>query len=394
MIYFDEALARVIAIAQPLGVETLPFGEASGRVLAEALSARFAMPRTDVSAMDGYAVREADLGDLPFSLKVAGEAAAGSPPGQVLPDGTAFRIFTGAPLPEGADRVIVQENAVRDGDRVTFVRPHGSGHNIRRAGSDFVAGETLVPAGIRLDWRALTSAAAADSGEVVVYREPRVVILATGDELAPPGLAHERPGAIPESVSPGIAAFVSGQGGRVLRAQRLPDVPEVMADAAEGALADADVIIMIGGASVGERDYSRSVFGAPPDYVFPKVAIRPGKPVWLARVSGRLVMGLPGNPTSALVTARLFLAPLLAGLGGGDAASAVRFDTGVCADPLPPCGDRETFLRARRTARGLVLADSQDSGSQKSLAISDTLIRRQPGAPAEPAGTAVTCLDF
>jgi len=167
-----------------------------------------------------------------------------------------------------------------------------------------------------------------------------------------------------------------------------------MAVAAVRALADADLVIMIGGASVGERDYSRSVFGATPDYVFPKVAIKPGKPVWLAKTGGRLVMGLPGNPTSALVTARLFLAPLLVGLGGGDAALAVVFETGLCADALPVCGDLETFLRARRTASGLILADSQDSGSQRSLAASDTLIRRLPGAPPQPAGASVSFLDF
>jgi len=394
MIAFDEALARVIAIAQPLGFETVRFAEASGRVLAEAVTARFAMPRTDVSAMDGYAVREAELGDLPFSLPVAGEAAAGSPPGRVLPNRSAFRIFTGAPVPEGADRVIVQENTERHGDRVTFLHPHGAGPNIRLAGSDFAAGEVLVPAGVRLGWRALTTAAAADRGELVVYRQPRAVILATGDELAAPGEARDRPGAIPESVSPGIAAFVTGQGGRVLRAERLPDAPEILADAAARALADADLVIMIGGASVGDRDYSRSVFGSAPDYVFPKVAIKPGKPVWLAKMGERLVMGLPGNPTSALVTARLFLAPLLVGLGGGEASSAVVFETGLCADALPACGDRETFLRARRTAEGLVLADSQDSGSQRSLAASDALIRRLPGEPSQPAGATVSFLDF
>lgn len=394
MISFDDALERVFDIAKPLGVETVPFADVAGRVLAEAVTARFAMPRTDVSAMDGYAVREADLSDLPFSLSVAGEAAAGSPSGQVLPDRSASRIFTGAPVPEGADRVIVQENTERTGDHVTFLRPHGAGRNIRPAGSDFVAGEVLVPAGVRLGWRTLMTAAAADRGELVVYRQPRVAILATGDELARPGHAHENPGAIPESVSPGIAAFASAHGGRVLRAERLPDTPDEMAVAAVRALADADLVIMIGGASVGERDYSRSVFGATPDYVFPKVAIKPGKPVWLAKTGGRLVMGLPGNPTSALVTARLFLAPLLVGLGGGDAALAVVFETGLCADALPVCGDLETFLRARRTASGLILADSQDSGSQRSLAASDTLIRRLPGARPQPAGASVSFLDF
>ncbi len=226
MIGFEEALARVKAAARPLGSEIVPFGQAPGRILAEPVTARFRMPRTNVSAMDGYAVRESDLGDLPFSLPVAGESAAGAPPGQALPEGSAYRIFTGAPVPEGADRVIVQalpegsayriftgapvpegadrvivqENTERDAERVTFVRPHGRGRNIRTAGSDFQAGDVLVPAGVELDWRALTTAAAADRAELCVYRQPRVVILATGDELAAPGEAHARAGAIPESV--------------------------------------------------------------------------------------------------------------------------------------------------------------------------------------------------
>lgn len=394
MIEFEEALARVKATARPLGSEPVPFGQASGRVLAEPVIARFGMPRTNVSAMDGYAVRESDVGDNPFSLPVAGESAAGAPPGQILPKGAAFRIFTGAPVPEEADRVIVQENTERDAESVTFVRPHGAGRNIRAAGSDFEAGDVLVPAGVQLDWRALTTAAAADRAELCVYRQPRVVILATGDELAAPGEAHARAGAIPESVSPGIAAFVSQQGGLVVRRERLPDEPDVMAKAAARALEEADLVVMIGGASVGERDYSRSVFAEAPDYVFPKVAIKPGKPVWLAHVGERLVMGLPGNPTSALVTARLFLAPLLRGLGGGDVTKAMTFKQGICADPLPACGDRETFLRARRADHGLILADSQDSSSQRSLAVSDALIRRRPGAKAEPAGTMVAFMVF
>lgn len=394
MISFNEALSRVIGVALPLGSESVSFEAASGRVLSEGVTARFAMPRTDVSAMDGYAVREADLKDIPFSLIIAGEAAAGTLPGQRLPERTAFRIFTGAPVPDGADRVIVQENAERAGDRVTFLRPHGPGRNIRAAGSDFAAGDLLVPAGIRLDWRALTTAAAADQGRISVWRQPCVVILATGDELAAPGQAMERPGVIPESVSPGIAAFVTAHGGCLLRSERLPDVPELLGAAAARALQEADLIIMIGGASVGDRDYSRSVFGEAPDYVFPKVAIKPGKPVWLARIGTRLVLGLPGNPTSALVTARLLLAPLLTGMSGGDAATAVVFEQGCCADPLPACGDRETFLRARMTERGLVLADSQDSGSQRSLAASDALIRRLPCAPAEPAGAPVSYIRF
>lgn len=394
MISFDEAFARVVALARPIGVETVRLEEALGRVLAAPVTARFGMPRTDVSAMDGYAVRDTDLCEVPFTLPIVGELAAGSPPDQDLPEGAAFRIFTGAPVPEGADRVIVQENTNRDGDLVTFVRPHGGGRNIRAAGSDFLAGDVLVPSGAQLDWRSLTSAAAADRMELSVYSQPRVAILATGDELEAPGNAHARPGAIPESVSFGIAAFASQHGALIVRRERVADEPARLTQAATQALEEADLVITIGGASVGDRDYSRSVFGVALDYVFPKVAIKPGKPVWLARVRDRLVLGLPGNPTSALVTARLFLAPLLAGLSGRDAAGALRFESGACIDPLPACGDRETFLRARWTERGLVLAESQDSSSQRSLAASDVLIRRPPGAPAEAGGAVVRFTTF
>ncbi|HRI99780.1 MAG TPA: molybdopterin molybdotransferase MoeA [Hyphomonas sp.] len=394
MISFDDALARVVALARPIGVETIPLELALGRTLAAPVTARFAMPRTDVSAMDGYAVRETDLREPPFSLPVSGEAAAGSPPGQVLPEGSAFRIFTGAPVPEGASRVIVQENTERNGGSVTFVAPHGPGRNIRALGSDFGADDILVSSSVKLNWRALTTAAAADRDELSVYCQPRVAILATGDELETPGRAHMRLGAIPESVSLGVSAFASECGARIVFRDRIADEPARLALAATRALQEADLVIMVGGASVGDRDYSRSVFGKPLDYVFPKVAIKPGKPVWLAQVDGRLVLGLPGNPTSALVTARLFLAPLLVGMGGGNAANAVAFEKGVCADPLPACGDRETFLRARRTECGLVLADSQDSGSQKSLAASDALIRRIPGALAEHEGGSVSYISF
>jgi len=394
MISFDEASTRLLALAQPLGHETIPFEQVAGRRLAAPVTARFSMPRTDVSMMDGYAVRESDIGDLPFSLPVVGEAAAGAPPGPGLPKRAAVRIFTGAPVPHGADRVIVQENTRRDGDTVTFIAPHGPGRHIRPAGSDFQEGDTLLPAGTRLDWRALTPAAAADRGALTVYRQPRVVILATGDELAAPGDAHGQAGAIPDSVSCAIEAFVADHGGVPVRCERLPDDLSVLAEAATRALADGDLVVMIGGASVGEHDHSRAAFGGALEVVFAKVAIKPGKPVWLARAGGKLVMGLPGNPSSALVTARLFLAPLLVGLGGGDGAAWLAMKPAVCGDPLPACGDRETFLRASQTDQGLVLAGSQLSGNQGALAVSDTLIRRAPGAPAAPAGAQVFCLDF
>tara|TARA_R110000850_G_scaffold64116_3_gene144300 strand:- start:93837 stop:95021 length:1185 start_codon:yes stop_codon:yes gene_type:complete len=394
MIGFQEAAARIASLASPTGSECLPLEHVAGRILAAPVVARFSMPAQNVSAMDGYAVRDADTKAIPFSLPVNGESFAGSDPSIVLKPGTTCRIFTGAPVPVGADRVIVQENAERDGDVARFVRAYGPGRHIRIAGSDFREGDILLPAGHRLDWRSMTTAAAADRADVDVYRKPRLVILATGDELAAPGQAHERVGAIPESISFGIRAFAEERGATVLRSLRLADDPEILIPAATTALEDADLVIVIGGASVGEKDLSRLMFGETLDYVFPKVAIKPGKPVWLARVGSRLVLGLPGNPTSALVTARLFLAPLLAGLSGGDPSGALVFRTCPCLDALPETGGRETFLRARRTGRGVKLAVSQDSSSQVALAFSDVLIRRQAGAPATQPGAEVTILDF
>ena len=394
MISYDDALQRIVDCARPLGTETVAFSCAADRVLAEPLTARLAMPRTDVSAMDGYAVREADITEPPFSLPISGEAAAGAQPGDQLRPGTAIRIFTGAPVPTGADRVIVQENTNREGDRVQFLNKHGAGRNIRSAGSDFEEGEVLIEAGRRLDWRSLATAAAADRAAISVFRQPRVILLATGDELKAPGEALEQPGAIPESVSPSIAAFVRLNAGIVLRSERLPDDISLMAASAREALKQADLVIMLGGASVGDHDHSRSAFDGPLDYVFPKVAIKPGKPVWMARKDDRFILGLPGNPTSALVTARLFLAPLLKGLGGENARNAARFQSGVCADPIPACGDRETFMRAMSTEQGFRLSVSQDSSSQKSLSSADTLIRRLPGSPSQPANSTVDYLTF
>lgn len=394
MISFDEALRRVIEIAAPIGSEMTAIADAADRVVAEPVMARLSMPRQDVSAMDGYAVRDLDLGPLPVRLPLSGEAAAGAPPGQTLPPRSAIRIFTGAAVPAGADRVIVQENVDREGGSIVISRPYGPGRHIRIAGSDFLNGDVIVPAGRLLDWRAMTTAAAADQAVLRVFIRPRVAIIATGDELAAPGDAAGRPGAIPESVSFGIAAFVRKEGGALLWSKRGADDPRELSELAAAALEQADLVLVIGGASVGDRDFSRSMFGETPDYVFPKVAIKPGKPVWLAKIRGRLVMGLPGNPTSALVTARLFLAPLLAGLGGRDAGASVQFENWRLAGATQPAGDRETFVRARITPEGALPFGNQDSSSQAGLLEADLLLRLKSGGGPLETGDLVEALRF
>lgn len=390
MISFDEAVRLVTEAARPLGRESAPIAQAAGRVLAAPVLALIDSPPADVSAMDGYAVREADL---PGTLRLIGESFAGSGFEGALEPGTCVRIFTGAPLPAAADRVVIQEVAVRDGGSVAFAEPPGPTRHIRPRGSDFRAGERLLEAGRRLDPRALVAAAAADVAEVETWLQPSVAVLATGDELALPGEARGRPGAIPDSVSVGVTALAEIWGGRGFGSLRLADDLPAMERAAGEALEGADLVVVTGGASVGEKDYAKSMF-APHglDLIFSKVAIKPGKPVWLGRAGSTLVLGLPGNPTSAMVTARLLLAPIVAGLAGR--GGALEWRRLALAGPLPACGDRETFHRARLTADGAVPLTNQDSGAQKALADADLLLRSPPHDPPREAGEEIEALDF
>ena len=388
MISFDEALALIAEVARPLGSEPVSLSQAHGRTLAAPIVARVDAPPCDVSAMDGYAVRDVEL---PGRLPVAGTAYPGDLTGALAP-GTCLRIFTGGPVPDGADRVVIQEDVTREGDLAVFGAPEGA-HHIRRRGADFAAGAQLLDAGQRLGPRALVAAAGADLGEVEVWRKPRLAIFGTGDELAEPGRARDRPGAIPESLLLGIGALAEAAGGEIVMSRRLKDNLPELVQMAGWALERADLVIVTGGASVGEKDFAKKMFEpAGLELVFSKVAIKPGKPVWLGRAGGRLVMGLPGNPSSAMVTARLLLTPLLAGLSGREAALIWR--ESILGAPLGPCGDRETFVRGS-WARGMAMpASYQDSGAQKTLADADLLIRRRAGAPAAEAGETVEIIDF
>jgi len=391
MIGFDEALSLVVARARPLRRETLPLAEAAGRCLAAPVVAGVDSPPADVSAMDGYAARDEDLPEL----ALAGTSWPGTPFAGSLGPGECVRIFTGAEVPAGADRIVIQEIVTADGNRIRVTGTPGSGRHIRRRGSDFAAGETLLPAGRLLDARALVAAAGADVAALEVWARPRVAVLGTGDELAEPGEARTRPGTIPESVTFGVAALAESFGASIVMRARLPDEPHRLREAAEQALEAADLVVMTGGASVGEKDFAKAVFeelGL--ERIFSKVAIKPGKPVWFGTAAGRLVMGLPGNPTSALVTARLLLAPLLRGLAGGIPCDAVRWRASSLAEAMPACGDRETFVRGRWRGDAVEALANQDSGAQRALAEAELLIRRRAGAPAVEAGTSVEIIDF
>lgn len=395
MITFDDALELIRSTVQPLGTESVPIAMAAGRVLAEPVIARIDSPRADVSAMDGYAVREEDLASLPAQLRVIGESFAGDGWNGTVEPGSCARIFTGAPVPPGADRVVIQENVQREGDMALVGEQPGSARHIRRIGSDFSAGDELLPSNRLLDPRAIVAAAAADLPELAVVRQPRVHILSTGDELAEPGTARDRGDAIPESVSFGVAALAEQWGAAFVGRTRLQDDLEAMHLAATVALEDADVVAVTGGASVGDKDFAKAMFeplGL--ELVFSKVAIKPGKPVWLGRAGDGLIVGLPGNPSSAFVTARLILAPLLCKLQGRSLDQALRWTNAPLGSPLPACGSRETFHRARWREGAADLLSFQDSSAQKALAEADLLVRQRANSPAIGAGKLVEVLDF
>lgn len=395
MISFDEALALVTDSARALPSESVSLASAGGRVLAAPIIAQRSTPIADVSAMDGYAVRASDLADLPVRLDVIGEAFAGQPFEGAFAPRSCVRIFTGAVAPLGTDRVIIQEDIQRDGPIALFTKSPSGPVNLRRAGSDFTTGEMLVEAGVRLNAQQMVAAAAADLAQVCVVARPRVLIIATGDELDAPGHpSQDRPG-LPESVSFGVASLVRTWGGDVVDQWRLRDDLAALQVAARSAIGLADIVVVTGGASVGERDFAKAMF-APLDLrlIFSKVAIKPGKPVWFGQASNTLVMGLPGNPTSALVTARLFLAPLIAGMAGLEPAAAAEWTPMPLTASLGPCGDRETFVRGRRVAAGVEPIGDQDASAQKALAASNILIRRRPGDAALGAGAMVETLRF
>lgn len=395
MISFDEAVEILSRNAPPLGTETVPLEEAADRVLAAPVVARIDSPRADVSAMDGYAVREADLREFPARLALAGESFAGRGWDGELAPGQCIRIFTGAPVPAGAGRVVIQENVRREGDVAIIDEPPGKALHIRRRGGDFETGDELLPAGRRLDPRAVTAAAAADLDRLEVYRRPNVMILSTGDELAEPGRAARSPDAIAESVSFGVAALARDWGADVVGRTRLRDDLQSMERAAAAALADSDLVVVTGGASVGEKDFAKAMFEPSGlELLFSKVAVKPGKPVWLGRAGGKLVLGLPGNPTSALATARLLLAPLLAGLTGRDPGEGLRWRDIPLGSALPDCGLRETFHRARLEGDTAHILSNQDSSAQKALAQADLLVRQRANGPAQQAGETVEALDF
>lgn len=394
----EDARARILDGAARLGVETVALADSLGRVLAQSVTAARPQPPFDASAMDGWAIRRADYAPGK-AFAIAGESAAGKAYPHAVQAGQAVRIFTGAPIPAGADLVVIQEEAVRDGDTVRFDAGEAPKSNIRAAGGDFQAGDVLLEPGVVIDpWR-LGLVASAGLGEVAVARRPRVAILATGDELVPPG-ASPRPDQIFESGSFSLVALVQAWGGEAVRLTAAAD--DAAAIAATVQPVDADLIVTIGGASVGDHDLVKpalKTLGL--ELSVETIALRPGKPTWSGRLSstdgadGRRVLGLPGNPASALVCAELFLRPLLAALAGADAE--VRLVPARLAGPLPSTGPREHWMRAALSVdpEGRTIAHifpDQDSSLVGVFARADALLRRRAGASAASANDIVDVL--
>lgn len=395
MISVAEARAIILANAQPMPIEQIELAHALGRTLRAPLAAERAQPPFAASAMDGFAVRSADT---PGTLHLIGEAGAGRALGKPLRPGECARIFTGAPMPAGADAVVIQEEARRDGDKVQ-VPPLEPGKHVRRAGADFSEGAELLPSGQVLHAGAITLAAAAGRALLPVSVKPRVAVLSGGDEIVPPG-ADPGPHQIFDSVSYGVSALCQAWGAAPLRTAPLCDDRVAIAKSVAASLRDSDLLVLIGGASVGDHDHARpalTALGA--ELLFAKVALRPGKPTWFARCAGKLVLGLPGNPASALVCARLFLLPLLKRLLGADAAPASEPRKARLRGMLKPNGDRETYLRALTATdeRGQLQVESfanQDSSSVSIFASSNALLVRAPHAPAAHDGEFVDILDL
>ncbi len=323
------------------GLESVPLAAALGRRLAEPVLARVSQPPAAVSAMDGYAVRFADM-KLGASLRVVGESRAGTPFGGQVASGEAVRIFTGAHVPPGADHVLIQEDARREGDAVavSFEQPQAA--NIRRAGRDFSAGDTLVPSGLMVGEGAISLAAAGNNPRLIVAKAPRIGVLANGDELVAAGDDLVL-GQIVNSIQPALLALIRRWGAVALDLGLSRDTEE---DVRGRLNAPCDVIVSIGGASVGDYDIVRTAFAAEGFVpVFEKVAVKPGKPTWFSSGKAALALGLPGNPAAAMVTAQLFLRPLIDALTGG-APEAGPISRAATATALPAAGNREEYLRA------------------------------------------------
>jgi molybdopterin molybdotransferase len=391
MLDFEVARARILERATTLGSELVPTADADGRVLAEELISGVDLPPFDYSAMDGYAVRVTDFsGAGPWPLPVAGEQRAGDSGQRLLP-GSAARIFTGAPLLEGADAVIMQEQAERDGDVVTFRHAPAVGSHVRKRGEDLTKGAVALARGTRLNPFRLGLAAALDRAELPVSRRPRVLLLCTGDELRDAG-SPVRPGSIPDSNGPSLAALARRAGADVRVLPRTGDDLAQTRAVLSRALGACDVLLTVGGVSVGDHDVVKTALEAEGVRLdFWKVAIKPGKPLAFGQRGDTLVLGLPGNPVSAQLTLALFGLPLLRTLQG-DNNAVPRTTTVRLASALSQKPGRLGFYRAQLIEGAAHVHDNQASGAPTSMARADVLVLLPADSSGAPAGALVSAL--
>jgi len=391
MISLDEALYLIRSTLDPVDKETIPLTRAHGRTLAVPVIAARTQPPFAASAMDGYAVRSASLTGQSVSLRLSGESAPGHASPAPVGSDEAFRISTGAPMPEGADQVVIQENCPREGDNIITAEPSRPGANIRKVGVDFSTGDRLLDAGRKLSAAGLSLVASAGLSDVFVCRQPAVGLLSTGDELVEIGQTAG-PDQIINSLGPGLTALVRKWGGQPRYLGIARDDPE---DVREKLMAGngLDLLVTIGGASVGDHDHLRKEFAVlGGELVFEKIAIKPGKPTWFGRLGPIPVIGLPGNPVSAMVMARLCLKAAMDRLLGSE--SPVLFPSAKLGMDLPANGPRENLIRAHYDVVSGQIAPlvNQDSSALSALVASNALIRRPANAAAARAGEGVTFL--
>lgn len=385
-----EAQARLLSLAGPLPVETVPLAEARGRWLAASVTALRDQPWADLSAMDGYAIRFADM---PGPWRVTGESrAGGEPPSARLGSYEAMRIFTGAPLPAGADSVVIQEDVRADGTRLSLVGdgPGGRDRHIRARGSDFAGADVVLGTGVLVGPRQMALAAVAGHGALTVRRRPRVAILSSGDELVRPG-DPVPPGKLPASNDVMLRAMLAEAGCETVDLGLIPDRIDSLVAAFRQA-AECDVIVSTGGASVGDHDLIRpALLEAGGSIEFWKIAMRPGKPLIAGRIGTAIMLGLPGNPVSAYATATLFLLPLVRHMMGAPDPLPRRMQVQT-AVPLDAGGVRAEYRRVIVADGVLAHIVDRDSGALRPLSMANALLERAVDAPPVAAGEMVTVI--